>query len=197
MPGGGTTPLAHGQTEWCTFSYVNGISDRREEGIFLVPMYVLIANWAVFNTPAYYFWNIFFWVYAIGSGYVDTGRGIGPNGHYPPPPPAALATVAALPTRQNFVRKLPQRRDPIGMFWTAVQQAAVNWIGPMGYFWPPIDLTIGVQKEDGPSGRLDFRNPGIAFPQFGGRYITGDYIREFWSDNDDIVENWQQWVGEV
>ena len=187
---GGVTIVPPGGVPYSTFSYAPGVSDTREEGLLIVPMYVLVANWAVYNTPAYYFWNAInaVWVYGIGSGYVDSGRGQGPNGTYPAPPVGAAS-------QQNHVRPVPECRDPLGVFWTAAQRAAVGWIGPMGYLWPPPNLAINVQKENGPA-RWDWRDPRMAFPLLGGANIVGDYVRPFWSPDANIVENWQLFFGE-
>ena len=155
-------------------------------------MYVLISNHCVHNTLPMMVWNAGLGAFQldIGSGYVDSGRGQGTTGNYSPP------AFQHINFRQNHVRDVPAQRDPIHLFSTLAVQAAIGWIGTMGYFWPPGNLSIGVWQENIGAGTLDWRDPLITFPLRGGTYVTGDYVREFWAGQATIVADWQRWMGE-
>jgi hypothetical protein len=50
-------------------------------------------------------------------------------------------------------------------------------------------------REVNEDGYPDFR--ALPFPEVGYTYVTGDYIRPFYSSFTDVMKNFQKWVGTV
>jgi len=165
-----------------------------ENGCFILPTWLFVANHATNNTPPRMRVNGLTFVIEPGTGYIDSGRGEGPvdeNGIPTYPPPNHLSYLSL----HMHERAVPVRRDPNGLFWPQATRMLHNWVEVMGYFVPPTSLSVNVVREVNEFGYPDFRN--VPFPEVGYTYVTGNYVRPFYSSFSDVMKNFQKWVGVV
>ena len=186
--------LLHSTENWNDRQAPVSSGDGREEGVMIVPMYVLVSNRAVLITPPVIrltrdgraFEAIW------GTGYIDSARGQGDNlpggtPTYLPPPKQPYGN------RHGHTRSVPIVRDPEFLFASPAQRAAVGWISPMGYFYPPNGVTINTVSENVTDGYPDFRDTN--FPENGHTYIVGNYVHPFYVDYDQMMQKFQKWIG--